>query len=369
MSKKRVVHYTIGFHYPYRGGVETDIGNTYNMTKDKYDHIVVCKNGGALYGDLLTVSSVGKQGRSTYCQNYKDWYVDGILPKSSPEFDEYTVDIINNLKPDILIGYGSEGIEKLIPLLECKASRKFLKTQAVIGYEMEVLAQRKHNIELICYNPNDMYKAREFMFMNDIHYIPFAYDDSVFNSYDREPYIKGNTIKCLYTGRVAPGKNTLELVSVFNRLINEDKRDIILNIVGGSFDPPYFDLVKKKISTNNISILPWLDHSELSDMYKQHTISVIPSFFEAFCASALESLACGCITVMNNTYTDYWAKKYVVNGCHLGHEKPSEETLYTAMNYALDNIEFLLNKDFSEQIYYKHSFSTVKRRWLEVLNG
>jgi len=369
--KKRVVHYTIGFHYPSRGGVETYIHNFFKMTGDFYESIVVCKNGGDIKGGVKTVCSISKNGNtSNYHKKYSYLFPDNVLPQWSTEFDEQTINIINSLNPDILIVYGNDFIEMLIVLVECKASRKFLRIQRPILPEMEFL-KKYPEIEILVFNPNHIPIINDELKMkNTVHYIPHSFDDSLFypKHNDRSDVKR---INFLYTGRISKNKQTKELVNVFNKIILDDKIDVGLDIVGGTFNFAYYNEVINTIKTGNIVIQPWCEHSKLAEIYRQHECVVIPSYTESFCASALEALASGCIVVMNTTSSGYWNKGLVVNGCHLLNEEPSEKTLYEGVNYVIKHFSELRSKTIknAEYVRLNYSFTSVKDKWLSLLSS
>ncbi|MFA5760028.1 MAG: glycosyltransferase family 4 protein [Clostridia bacterium] len=381
--KKRIVHYTLGFHYPYKGGVETDIGNIYNMTKEFYEHIVVYKHGGNTCGEIQTISGISKETmikrRSNFCENFK--YLNRVLDKNtkekgvplySEEIDATTIDRINSLQPDIFINYGCEGLEKLIASLYSNAKRNFLKIQFPNGTEMKIIKEFLPNLEIICYNKEHIDMINNplglFGLKNKVHFLPFVYNETIFNNANKKKYSSG-TINFLYTGRFSEIKRIKELINVFEYFIEKEKQDITLTLVGGSFDKEYEKEVIEKVNNiNRIKIIPWKNHEELTTFYKQFDCVIIPSYYESFCSSLLEALACGTTCIINTTFIDYWTNGKVINGCHLlNTEVSSEETLKAGVEYLLRNKKDVLNNmDYSKEIEEVFSYRVNKDKWLKL---
>ena len=148
--KKRVVHYTIGYHYPYRGGVETAIGDVCNMTSDNFEHIIVNKHAGHVVNGIQTICGISqktrKNGKSSECQKYNEI---GEIPLETQEFDEETINIINSLNPDIFILYGNDCRAMYIPFIKCNAKKKILRLQAYTQNEVDIIKEYLLDIEII----------------------------------------------------------------------------------------------------------------------------------------------------------------------------------------------------------------------------
>lgn len=353
--KKVVVHYTIGFHYPIEGGVETDIRDFVRMTPE-YEHVVLCKNGGSVMGGITTAQSVEFKtacNSSQVPEVYREKYQ---TVGKSYEFDGTTLDRIKSLNPWAIVMYEpSEGTRDMcIPLLELDIPVKIFRSQ---GFPCRILDLMNlvPTAQLVSINDegwDDMgskCQIRRIM-------LPKVYDNNIFknNNVARVP----NSF--VYTGRIHEVKGIIPLIRAYKDIFNRGIT-ISLDIVGSCNPSPYLKEVKSALSGTRINFYNrFVSHEQLSSILNSSEFIVIPSPAESFCASALEGLACGCGLLINND-TMPWSDGLCLNGMDL-----SEDRL-RGLILVMENALMFGRSDFSKVIYEKYSYDANRNKWAELL--
>jgi len=94
----------------------------------------------------------------------------------------------------------------------------------------------------------------------------------------------------VYVGRVSVEKNLPFLAQLFKRLIDEDRLDVELGIVG---EGPYLDALREELSGYPVAFTGHLEGEDLSAAFASSDLFVFPSTTDTFGNVVLESLACG----------------------------------------------------------------------------
>lgn len=135
--------------------------------------------------------------------------------------------------------------------------------------------------------------------------------DKEFENGDENLFYEKYKIKdfILYTGRIEPKKNTLNLIKAVKAL------GLKLVIIGeyNTRYPNYLNLVKKEID-NNIILINNINHNDeiLKSVYKCAKVFVMPGFAETPSISALEAGLSGTnIVITNRGSTKEYFKNYV----------------------------------------------------------
>jgi glycosyltransferase involved in cell wall biosynthesis len=368
MAKKPlVVHYTIGFHWPLQGGVETAINDHIQVTANKYNHAILCKNGSGLQYPFASTYRSFRGGRN-YCGTFKKDF--SYLPASSSEFDESTIQTLKSLSPHALIIYGGDCKSMLLPfyILKDFIPIRILRIQTLFGVRCKGITEHANRLMAFKQEHADSfldsgYNLKPFV-LNKI------YNEKLFNSKGRAPY-QGK--KLLYIGRICNIKRLRELVKFFQELSMADD-GYTLTIVGGGTPPKDQAELQRVINADckGIRTCGWVNHKQAAELYRSHDIVVVPSQYETFCSTALEGLACGCKLAINNRTMD-WAKPYAINGCD--YVEFDNDDIYQS---PVKGIKEMLNRikvtaddyeDYSQSISNEYSYKANVSRYLQVLDS
>jgi len=298
---KKILHYTIGFHYPSRGGVETAIQDFASMTKEHAENYVMAKNASGSYPNLVGLKSVKNGGFSTHCTKYNNLF-DGI-PGKTMEFDDTTLNAIRNVNPDVLIVY-PDCSSMMIPLGELDIPMKVIRIQ---GYHMlQKCPDAANYADRIIIFDSDIKKSFSDSNKSKVVTIPKSYNHHIFNSQGRKAI---DTREMLYVGRYSQQKRTGQMIYVFQQL-KQKYKNIHLTIIGGGTPSSYDIEIDKQIKKQPDGIVKrsWVNAEELAEEYRNHGVLVIPSKYETFSSVALEAFACGAIVVINSNGNTAWGK-------------------------------------------------------------
>ncbi|MFH2035108.1 MAG: glycosyltransferase family 1 protein [Candidatus Zixiibacteriota bacterium] len=102
----------------------------------------------------------------------------------------------------------------------------------------------------------------------------------------------------LYVGNVKPHKNLRRLIDAYKTLIEQNRINIPLKIVGESENfitgmPELREEILNSKWSSLINFTGWVDHETLIDYYRHATALVHPSLYEGFGLPPLEAMACG----------------------------------------------------------------------------
>jgi glycosyltransferase involved in cell wall biosynthesis len=146
-----------------------------------------------------------------------------------------------------------------------------------------------------------------------------------------------NTKVFINIARISPQKNQQMLIEVFNRLMIEDKKNIILLIIGedSTLEKKYYNSVKK-IANNKIYFMGL--RSNVADYFHYADAFCLSSEYEGLPITLLESMAMRCIPIC----TPVGGIPDVINNITNGilSKDLSEIELYNAINLFLNMKEF-----------------------------
>lgn len=113
----------------------------------------------------------------------------------------------------------------------------------------------------------------------------------VYNAVDKDIFYLKNLStrdkKAVLAARIDPRKNILNLVKAVSNI----QLDIFGNVAERHQN--YFDQVKLN-SSNNVQFKGFVESGQLSDIYNQYAVHIMPSWLETPGLSQLEAAACGC---------------------------------------------------------------------------
>lgn len=99
----------------------------------------------------------------------------------------------------------------------------------------------------------------------------------------------------LFSGRVSKEKGVMELPNIYNQLIGDFPE--LKMVVAGS--GPSLEQLRKQLP--EAIYLGWVSHENLPSIYSAADLLVLPSKFDTFSCSVLESISCGLPVVAYNT--------------------------------------------------------------------
>ncbi|KRE37608.1 hypothetical protein ASG73_08075 [Janibacter sp. Soil728] len=120
--------------------------------------------------------------------------------------------------------------------------------------------------------------------------VPNAIDAGLFAPGFDRPRLAGTVLS---VGRIEPHKGQLALIEALRGL-----PDVTLTIVGPEH-PHHRDYADqcRAAATDNVTLLPGVEHSELPDLYARHHTHVLASWYETTGLVSLEAAASGCTIV------------------------------------------------------------------------
>jgi glycosyltransferase involved in cell wall biosynthesis len=146
-----------------------------------------------------------------------------------------------------------------------------------------------------------------------------------------------------------PRKNYAFIVNVFNKIAKEFD-DIVLVIVGKKgwlADMFFSSLSNNPLYSTRIFWFSNISDNELSTLYRQAYIGILPSLYEGYGLPAIEMLRNGCVTLASNagslpevagTYADFFSPN-------------SNHELYTLLYKHLTDNKYYQQKKISLQNY------------------
>ena len=181
MIKKKILHYTIGVHWPSRGGVETSIYDTATMTKGLGDHYVMAKGGKVDPGRdwIHFTQSVERHADYPLTAGQRAMYPH--MPAVSCDFNAGTVGRIESLDPDIAILYAGDCNAMYIPFIELEFGRKIIRVQSYKTEEHMRLLEMTRADALVVFSE---WHAEPFRgrpdFKTPVEVLPKVYDEAIY---------------------------------------------------------------------------------------------------------------------------------------------------------------------------------------------
>jgi glycosyltransferase involved in cell wall biosynthesis len=211
-------------------------------------------------------------------------------------------------------------IDKLISILatnvltECNSQKKFLEDERVVKKDfLKVLANGSIcGVDTLRFAPN--LKNREFV--------------------RKQLGISADTILLLFLGRLNKDKGILDLADVVNDIIEKDKKNISLLVVG-----PDEENIKSKIKIlckNCINKIHFIEFTNEPEKYMSAAdIFCLPSYREGFGMAALEAGACALPVITSRIYGLIDAVKEDYTG--LFHEVKNKEQIKKCIITLVEN--------------------------------
>lgn len=186
---------------------------------------------------------------------------------------------------------------------------------------------------------------------------------------DDEYFIKNNSDnkngKVLFVGRIANNKNIYHLVDIIEKTPDE----IFFTIAGDGPDEKKLKLyIEKKKLSKRVSFVGKKNQEELIELYKQHSLTILPSKIETFGLTIIESMACGTPVIAYNpdgNIVKTASNEIIIDG-HNGflvknyNDKEMASRIYQSLNYIKLNEDLFKNNCIN--------YVNEKYNWNNIVN-
>lgn len=208
--------------------------------------------------------------------------------------------------------------------------------------------------------------ANKFGYKNTVH-IPLGLRKEFENV---EPKKEFNNNKILFIGSLHPVKGLDVLINAVEIIVGSGLNIELLVAGKGSYDYYFKKIVSEKKLENNVSFLGYVDSSDIIELYKSVSITIVPSIWsEQFGMVGPESLACGVPVIGSNVGgIPEW-----LNDNEHGYLVPprDEKDLANKISSLIVNKELL--KKFGSNGYISinkyHTYSEYKVNLLNLINS
>lgn len=164
------------------------------------------------------------------------------------------------------------------------------------------------NAILVHVNSNRLYQLAIATGINDtkLKYLPNGINISTKNKIPRENIQK---VKLLFTGRLSKQKN----LDTFIRGLALVEEDFSMYIIGdGEEKEDLQKLVRNSGLDSQIVFHDWTNREQLTDLYNQYNVIVLPSLDEGMSNSALEAVSMGCALLSSKNAHLQWDDKEIM---------------------------------------------------------
>jgi len=176
----------------------------------------------------------------------------------------------------------------------------------------------------------------------------------------------------LYVGRLSEEKNVKLLLMALNE-IKKYYPKIVLNTVGdGSEKEKLVKLTKKLELENNVKFLGHLDRKQISALYKNHKVLILPSKIESLSLVVIESIFNELPVIVSDTYgpKEIFADVNYFLLFKNGDVKDlSSKILYVLKNYRkIKRIISEVKPKIKNKFNYESQMNKMEKLFLEILN-
>jgi glycosyltransferase involved in cell wall biosynthesis len=250
------------------------LGNQYTDFErkelDGYEKIVVEEKNTFYFDQVVILQVIKEQKIDLFFSPYYKFPVFTKVPVTTSIFDVMYL-VLDEYKNDIKNIYR----KNFIKLTYKKVNKVITSSNFAKNEIMKVLNLPDEKIDVVYLSVDEKFKPQPAEKIKEI----------------KEKYgISKNYI--LYVGNAKPHKNLNRLLSAWQLIDEEIKKDYILVLAGVGQKFCYKD--------EDILIIPFVSEEELPVLYTGATVFVFPSIYEGFGLPPLEAMACGCPVVCSN---------------------------------------------------------------------
>ena len=128
-----------------------------------------------------------------------------------------------------------------------------------------------------------------------IHVLGSGFNENNFYPAEKK---KDKDLSIVYAGKIADSKGVFQLVDTFKNQLSDEK-NVNLKVYGCG-DKEAVDRLKKEIESDpRMTYYGAVTQDVLGDIFREHEVFVLPSYYEGLPLVVLESLACGMRVVVN----------------------------------------------------------------------
>jgi glycosyltransferase involved in cell wall biosynthesis len=209
--------------------------------------------------------------------------------------------VLLNLMPEGLLGSSLPQITVVHDLLPLRYQAEYPRQQYYFRHLVPAVLRRSRAIVVTSESTRrDLLSFYRDLSAASIHVSPCGYDARRFTveaadrAVDGEPY-------ALYVGNILPHKNLIRLVEAFGKVARRQPGRLVIRGWGHA---THVAQLRERIESLGLSPRidwqPYVSTRDLPRLYRQARMVLLPSLYEGFGLTALESMACGTPVITSN---------------------------------------------------------------------
>lgn len=179
------------------------------------------------------------------------------------------------------------------------------------------------------------------------------------NQYKGEKKLNRSQIKILSVGDINKNKNSLNLIKACNLLVEENKKKILVTLVGKVRDENYY---KQLMGYKFVQHINFVDQKKLLKIYRENDIYVMPSINETFGLVYIEAMTQGLPIIYTKGQGIDGAFENGVVGYPV--DPRSVQELREKIQKSIENYEFLSNN--AQNISQEFEWSKVAEKYKNI---
>lgn len=218
------------------------------------------------------------------------------------DYSEFDQKERRGLAKIIAIGLGKFGAEYFKTIYRTfRGQDKLMSKRYILGHKRAMKKAVSSASMLLPNSDSEAQRVAQDLNISFNHrVIPNAINTEVFNV---QPNVNRNSKQIICVGQIEGRKNQHRLI--------EATRDLDFDVlIVGKPSPNNADYLKlcKEIAHDRVRFMDFVDQKELSRLYNESILHVLPSWFETTGLTSLEAAACGCKLVVseNGDTKDYF---------------------------------------------------------------
>lgn len=190
-------------------------------------------------------------------------------------------------------------------------------------------------------------------------------------------YNKNSKIKLIYAGKFSRSKGIIYLLKAFEKI--KDKYNIELILAGSGTGNEFEEIIdySNKLK-DKVKLYGYMSKGEISDLFRDCDIFVMPSFYEGLSLVTIEALACGLKVVMNEleNFIDFVGKEITESNNIVFVKMPvlydTDKILETEVEDYINRLSLGLEKQINNLYNYQYekdfTAKIIKYSWKNICN-